>query len=423
MKKIILNLIYNFLAFFSKMYLKRNKALIIWITWSVWKTSCRMIIYQILKKFVKEKRIYTSPKNFNSELWLVFSIFEIEKYSPSIKNLLIISLKIFTKSLFWKANYDVIILEYWIDKPNDMDFLLKVAVPEISIFTKLDKIHSSNFEGSNITVWEEKIKLIFSTKSLVYLNFEDNFCLKNFEKVKVQKKFYSGKNIKASNYELFSEEKEVLAKFFLQNLEINTNILWEENAEYIALGIDILYSIFEKDLVEKQKIVLELQPWRFNIFSWINDSILIDSSYNAWPESMIKMIQNTYKLKENIFATYKIWFVIWDMRELWNSSEISHNSLKKYLEKADLVLTIWEETKKYLDFQNFKYSTEAWKYLKSFLEKNKEKYLILFKWSQNTIFTEEALKEVLFNEEDRQKLVRQDKNWINIKKKFFEKNL
>lgn len=33
-----------------------------------------------------------------------------------------------------------------------MDFLLKVAIPEISIFTKLDKIHSSNFENSNITV-------------------------------------------------------------------------------------------------------------------------------------------------------------------------------------------------------------------------------------------------------------------------------
>jgi UDP-N-acetylmuramyl pentapeptide synthase len=41
--------------------------------------------------------------------------------------------------------YDIIILEYGIDHPSDMDFLLKIAKPNISIFTKLDLIHLSNF--------------------------------------------------------------------------------------------------------------------------------------------------------------------------------------------------------------------------------------------------------------------------------------
>jgi len=45
-----------------------------------------MIIYQVLKQFLTDKKVYTSPKNFNSELGLVFSIFALEKYKPSIKN-------------------------------------------------------------------------------------------------------------------------------------------------------------------------------------------------------------------------------------------------------------------------------------------------------------------------------------------------
>jgi UDP-N-acetylmuramyl pentapeptide synthase len=41
-----------------------------------------MILSAILKQFLENKEIYTSPKNFNSELGLIFSIFKIEKYSP-----------------------------------------------------------------------------------------------------------------------------------------------------------------------------------------------------------------------------------------------------------------------------------------------------------------------------------------------------
>jgi UDP-N-acetylmuramyl pentapeptide synthase len=40
-----------------------------------------MIIYQVLNQFLNDKVVYTSPKNFNSELGLVFSIFKLEKYN------------------------------------------------------------------------------------------------------------------------------------------------------------------------------------------------------------------------------------------------------------------------------------------------------------------------------------------------------
>ncbi|MEI6119029.1 MAG: hypothetical protein WCP92_07650 [bacterium] len=43
-----------------------------------------MIVYQTLQQFITNKKIYTSPKNFNGELGLSLSIFQIETWEPNI---------------------------------------------------------------------------------------------------------------------------------------------------------------------------------------------------------------------------------------------------------------------------------------------------------------------------------------------------
>ena len=64
-------------------------------------------------------------------------------------------------------------------------------------------------------------------------------------------------------------------------------------------------------------------------------------------------------------------------------------------------------------------SWEVGKHLKKYLEENKdEKYIILFKGSQNTIFVEEALRENL-SVENQKKLPRQSESWRKKKEEFF----
>jgi len=69
MKSKLFYLYCKILAIFARIYVKKHKPYIIGINWSVWKTSCRMIIYQTLCKYINNKVIYTSSKNFNWELW------------------------------------------------------------------------------------------------------------------------------------------------------------------------------------------------------------------------------------------------------------------------------------------------------------------------------------------------------------------
>lgn len=412
MKKLLLKIIYNILAVFTRFYIYRTKPVVIWVTWSVWKTSCRMIIYQVLQKYLTDKIIYTSPKNFNSELGIVFSIFKIEKYNPGILSLIKISFLVIKKAIFSHKYYDILVLEYWVDHPWDMDFLLSIVKPDISIFTKLDYIHAENFPSKE-AIWEEKFKLVNATKKKTYLNLDDEFLSTKYKTLKIEKEFFNNKTL-ASKCEKVGEK--IFSKLSFNSKFIKTNILGKENHLYIELAYKILLD-FWIDISWEQFLELQNQPGRFSIFPWISDSFLIDSSYNAWPESMKVMIENTILLRNELFPEYKLWFVIWDMRELWEVSNKEHKKLYKLLQDKDLVISIWKETKESFPESviNFKNSGEAWIYLKDYLLKTDKKYIILFKWSQNTIFTEEALKQVLKDKALEKDLVRQDKVWMQKK--------
>ncbi len=417
MKKVILRMFSMLLSFFARFYLNKTNPTVIGITGSVGKTSCRTIVSWVLKQFVLDKVVYTSPKNYNSEIGLPLSIFQIEDYTPNMISLVKVFIKIILLSLFTKPPYNIIVLEYWIDHPGDMNYLLKIVKPDISIFTKLDLIHLENFD-SLVNIWEEKFKLLKNTKSLVYLNSMDDYCLRNHNEIWVEKRFFCSDHIQYRNYSFHEEKWHLIAEFKYENKNIKTNLLWEENASYITLWFDLLDYVTESNYrkLDEYFVFFEMQPGRFNIFNGINSSILIDSSYNAWPTSMKKMIENTINIREKAFPKYKLAAVIWDMRELWESSNKSHLELKDYLKDFDLVITVGPETKKYLWYKDaFFSSKEAWSELKKHLKKSKDKYIVLFKWSQNTIFVEEALKHVLDNKWDIKKLVRQEKYWLKRK--------
>jgi hypothetical protein len=54
------------------------------------------------------------------------------------------------------------------------------------------------------------------------------------------------------------------------------------------------------------------------------------------------------------------------------------------------------------------------------LKTDKDDCIVVCKWSQNTIFLEEAVKHFLLNPEDKQELTRQSDRWLNTKKKYFK---
>ncbi|MEF2175312.1 MAG: hypothetical protein V3575_02470, partial [Candidatus Absconditabacteria bacterium] len=165
----------------------------------------------------------------------------------------------------------------------------------------------------------------------------------------------------------------------------------------------------------------------------LSGSILVDSTYNCAPKSLDRMINNVHNLRNGVFPDYKIILFIGDMRELGDFEEQEHRLVAGIMSQvADYVYLVGTNTTKYthdellkIGFQgenikSFLSAVKAGLDLQNFLLSSNSKYVILFKGSQNTIFSEEGLKQVLLNEDDNKKLPRQSHWWQNKKNNFFK---
>ena len=98
------------------------------------------------------------------------SIFKIEERTPSMSGMISVVKTIIRqfKSTAIKP-YDILILEYGIDRPGEMEFLCSIAQPHISILTKLDAVHSLQF-GNADQIAHEELKLQHNTLLHCYIN-------------------------------------------------------------------------------------------------------------------------------------------------------------------------------------------------------------------------------------------------------------
>ncbi len=454
MKAKLLNLYYRLLGFLASKYLCKHKAYIIGINWSVGKTSCRMIIAQTLEKFLHWKKIYTSPKNFNWELGLSLSVFQIEKWDPNIFCLIKTLFKSVFKLLFWKKVYDIIILEYGIDRPLEMEFLVKIAKPHIGVFTAIDAVHSEQF-GDPSKIAEEEVKMIKNTLEVAFLNENDPYAMQLKDMIKIDTLLYqtqwhkSNWDIRFENEKFKFEKWKIKTEFNLSikdhKYHISTNLMWKPNYGYIGVALTILEILnykFENLPVGSQmwnvklknnlELDYRLQPGRFSVFEWVEDSIIFDSSYNASPLSIRKIIDAVHNIKRELFPDRKVWIVLGDMRELGDLTDREHRLLAGYISQfADKLFLVWKYMCEYLADELYKLwydkslvykfdkSNEAWKIIKNALKEQWDEILIVCKWSQNTIFLEETVKMLLKNSQDEQYLTRQWDRWMKRKNRFF----
>jgi len=449
MKKKLLDFYCRLLSFFARKYIAKHKPLIIGINWSVWKTSCRMIIYQTLCKFINNKEIYTSSKNFNWELWLSLAIFKIEEFSPTPFCIIKTLCSVMWMCLFWKKPYDITILEYWIDHPWEMEFLLQIVRPQIWVFTAIDSVHSMQF-GNPKNIAKEEKKMIQNTLEFALLNIDDSDAMSLVDDIEIdyltyQTQWYDSKwDITFSNEKFDYKDENLFSNFDLsirqKNINITTNILWKANYGYIWVALAILDIINYKDWKASifdsfDKIFLEykLQWWRLSVFNWLYDSILFDSTYNSSPLSVQKILNTVYSIKNDLFSDSEIRVMLGDMRELWDLTESDHRKIASYVHSvADRLFLVWENMRKYLKdelekiwydmskVEEFNDSITLWNFVKEELKKSNWRKLIVWKGSQNTIYLEEAIKILLANDEDAKNLVRQSNWWLKKKKRFFD---
>jgi UDP-N-acetylmuramoyl-tripeptide--D-alanyl-D-alanine ligase len=165
-------------------------------------------------------------------------------------------------------------------------------------------------------------------------------------------------------------------------------------------------------------------PGRMQILNGINDSIIIDDTYNSSPIAVKEALNTLYEYK----GTQKI-AILGMMNELGDTSQVSHEWAGALCDpkKLDLLITLGKDANNYLapvaakkgcNVIKVNSPYEAGEILKKEIIHGS---VILAKGSQNGVFAEEAIKPILASNADQSKLVRQSKFWLSKKKVQFNK--
>lgn len=429
----------------AKRYLEKNQPYIVWITWSIGKTTSKMIISHILDVTLPEITVYTSPENFNSEIWLALSVLQIPTYSPTFLGSLW-ALFLWCKKIFSWSRIDVLVLEYWVDAPWDMQELLEICIPHCAIFTGLDLVHAESFWSPD-EILQEKSLLLSSAKELVLYPSSATYLKDIIDSSEVDVLSFwltpdTDSDIWFSQYRLWLDTGwrpySILEidQWHEEVTSVQSNLIWEVSAWYTSIWIEMAMILSRRLWTWLQLIdFLEyrLQPWRFSIFEWKNDAVIIDSTYNASPASMKQSITQTIALRNELYPEYEIIYCLGDMNELWDFSHEEHTKLAWLIsQSADHIFLIWSETLyTQQELQKIWYSSKRVTtcihsrdlgiLLENYISAKDSRYLILAKSSQGGLYLEEALCTVLLHPEDQMFLPRSTEWRAKKKEEFFLK--
>ncbi len=397
MKKNISNLVLNYLKFFAKIQLSKVRFIqkikhrqldIVGITGSAGKSSTLFACQAALSSNFKVK----TNNGYNSESGLPLSLLGLKINDYNIFSWIKILILCPVKLLINWQTYDILILEMGVDSPkwpHNMDFLLSIVKPNISVFLNVNSVHVANFSSID-KLAQEKAKLINQSKVTI-INSSD----------KLVKKYSHAPNIIN-----LIPTKIKLEKFYLPDVyQISFGV---------ALRLAHIFNIKYDQAIKNIQKNLILPPSRSSILEGIKDTTIIDSSYNSSPIACIEMLKFLTTFKTKRIA------ILGDMRELGNATPDEHRKIYDFaLKSADLIISVGPETKKYFgnQAQKFDYWWQAADFLKSHPELV-ERSTILIKGSQNTIFLEEIVKSLLKNPSDSAKLCRQSPYWLKVKNKF-----
>jgi len=423
-KKIILYV----LSKLATMVINKHKPFVIWITWTVGKTTTTNFVYEFLSK-IYQNEVYMSPYDYNWEFGLPLTILKSKSPNKNIFLWIIVFLK--SIFLYFSNKYPkYLVLEYWIDHIWEMEFLVNIVKPDIWIILNISPNHVTQFPDYNDYI-NEKILLWKSSKKVIYNQDDEN--LVRFFAWKSNSVAFSLLNSKSNMFAKNIDSTVNWLNFTIceqdNSIDVSYSILWDHQV-YNILPVFLLWKILNINLEKTREVLNEVHPqkWRWTILKWVHDSIIIDWSYNWWFLSISSWVRYIQKLS---WEFNKILF-LWEMRELWNESKKIHTELAELLKvgKYNYLVIVWDEMKKYVydsvksvlwenNIFYFKSSKDAWDKVREIIQSNELKSVIYVKWSQNTIFLEEWIKKFLFEMQDFKKLCRQSDKWLRIKEDFF----
>lgn len=428
MKEFFKKIIISILIFEAKLVLWKYKPKIVAITGSVGKTSTKDAVYAVFSKFTYVRK---SQKNYNSEIGLPLTILGVPNgwSSPKvwIRNIFKGLWLIITPHKYPKW----LILEVGVGKPGDMARTASWLKTDAVIMTAIGEtpVHIEFFNSRRDLI-EEKSGLIKTLKKdgILVLNADDEAIIEMKNKSKnrvITYGFVGDVDVKASNLSvLYSDLNELKGTIYRldtggSSLPVMLEGVLGKNYVYASLATLALAHGLKWPIIESINALkkYEISGGRMCLLSGINNSLIIDDSYNSSPHACESAILNLGEVKG---SGRKI-AVLGDMLELGRHTDEAHKNIGIITRgNADVLIVVGQRAKNIkngaaeagMDLNNifeFDNSSEAGEFLKTFV---KESDVVLVKGSQG-MRMERAVEAILLDQKNKKNLlVRQDKEWL-----------
>jgi UDP-N-acetylmuramoyl-tripeptide--D-alanyl-D-alanine ligase len=400
---------------------KKNVLKIVGVTGSIGKTSSKFAITAILKQQFK---VQSQAGNYN-DVVSVPLIFFGQKL-PNIFNPLAWLIT------FWRNEriirrpypYEIVVVELGTDAPGQVEQFSRYIELDIGVLTAITPEHMEFFSDLAAVAEEELAITKFSRQLFVNTDLCDPKFLAGLETRPVTYGIKEPANVRIVdiNFQEFTASFAVEAAG-REILKVTRESVTEPMLYSICAAVGVGHQMgMAPEAIIKGVDGIKPVNGRMQLLRGVNNSLIIDDTYNASPEAMRSALDTLYRIK----APQRI-AILGNMNELGKYSESEHRQVGQYCDpkNLDMVITIGPDANKYLAAEargrgcavkEFTSPFQAGEYLKALV---KPGALILAKGSQNSVFAEETVKILLANQADSDKLVRQTKDWLQKKQKAF----
>lgn len=321
----------------------------------------------------------------------------------------------------------IIIQELGTDRPGDIAQFGRYLSPDLAVITAVTPEHMENFGSLDAVAQEELFAANYAKMALI-----------NRDSVAAE----FSKYLTTSNFNTYGAFVSAEYSFEIDDFNLEDGYIGKINTpefgqfpakvrifgDHSLLPVTSAVAAAVKMGLSPQEIqagLAQIQPvpGRMNFLRGVENSLLIDDTYNSSPAAAEAALRALYSL--NVPSRIAI---LGSMNELGTSSPAEHQKIGTLCNPMMLswVLTVGDEAEQFLapaarangcQVKSFRSAIEAATFAHKILEKNAA---VLLKGSQGGIYLEEATKILLHNQEDARFLVRQDEKWRKIKQEFFE---
>jgi len=425
MKRTLSRFVLWYLRIIARLSLAQTRATIIGIAGSVGKTSTREALYAILKDIAPTHMVAG-----NSETGVPLGLVGLfpSDYSP-LDWLRMMAVAPFRIGFLKDKRY--IIVEMGIDDPyppKNMDYLLTIVKPDIGIITEESAAHTMQFEKiltPNVIVSDaERLKLLVEaiTREDAKMILQDRCStgIINGDNPTLKKILTRAHTFYIADYSVSTKQTtfsfvvdKTKRTFIFKGYVFPKELGYSFSAAIMAahtlnIPLDVIRAKLQRNFVPPKS--------RESIFDGMNNSIIIDSSYNASRPSIISFLKLTEKLKHESKRHTVV--VLADMLELGNESQIEHEAVARAIGTIpDTLYLVGPLTKRFIlpKVKNAKWFPSVIE-LNRALSNLPNHSLILFKGSQGDLWLEESIKLLLINKDDVARLCRQNAFWHRVKK-------